>query len=305
MIVKAATKTVIAGSTAIGLLFLFGVGFLIWLNLNYQGHQFRDIGIVFAATIAASGAIIASFIAFKASHHIEAEKDYLNRCQKMDNERTQAEVAIVTLHVAATFLDGIYQQIRDRGNEAKYGIDQNDYLAYKHAIAAMPIIPNPFPLTDGLDVRFMRLEEQQAVRSIQSCIGLLESSVKKAKEDIQLSNSERERLIQELGENEFFMALKSGFDQVHKNNKMLFGAIVPYLNSRKASAIPDEIKLRMLLGDLRVSLKTPINTLDEATEEVRLLASRLLRENVHAADIQNMFQAIASGITDEDSIPIK
>lgn len=300
---KTSTRTVITGAIVICTLFLLGVGTLVWLNTTAASSQFRDVGLIFGAAIAATGAIVAAFIAFQASHHLEGEKDLRERRRKIDDERTKTEAAIVTLHVAATFMDRIYKQVRDCNEQAKRALEQKDFSGYRNSVEAMPDIPNPFPLISDLDVRFMRVEEQRGIRNIQVCLELQERSVKAIKSDIRLGKLDQKKLLAALGEDGFFGALGHQSREVEQHNKMLFEAIVPYINARKAAAIPDESKLRMLLGDLRGDDEIPITSLDEALEKIRMLASRLLREHVAANNVRSLMHTVADGIKDEDSIP--
>src|SRR4051794_19008207 len=95
---RPAVRTVVTGGVVLGIQFLLGTVVLIRLNATKPANQFRDVGLLFGATIAATGAITAAFIAFQASRHIEAERDSRERRRMMDVERTKTEAAIGHRH---------------------------------------------------------------------------------------------------------------------------------------------------------------------------------------------------------------
>lgn len=298
-----ATKTLIVGSIILASLFILGGILVFSLNSSSPDKDFRDLAIVIASTIAATGAISGAFIAFQSSRQVELEKDLSERRRRIDEERTKTDSALVSLHVAATFLDGYYIQIRKFLEPSKIALKSKNYIEHKRLTASLPTISIPFPLLSEIDIRFMRRSEQNAIRSIQVSLELIRQSIEGVREDVRLNKTEFDALVSELGEDDFFSALQFNIDSLERNLKSLFDNILPYINSRRPSAIPDESKLKMLLGEFE-SCDITIDSLEDAQEHIRIVASKLLREHVEAKDVRSLLRTVANNIKDEDSIPI-
>tara|TARA_Y100001001_G_scaffold145736_1_gene152640 strand:- start:2100 stop:3035 length:936 start_codon:yes stop_codon:yes gene_type:complete len=297
-------RSVLFGTVILVVFFVSGVALLIALNTSSPTGSFRDIGVVFAATIAATGAITAAFIAFQAGRHLEVDKDLRERRRRLDEERVKTEADLVTLHVTATVIDGIYQRVEELNSSAKSAINQKKYNEFCKAIAGLPNIGVPFPLIAELDVRFMRLEELTGIRNIQVHLDILKSEIEKAKDEIRMQSSIQKEIRGSLGDEAFFGALGYRAGQIEHYNSGLFKAIAPYVNQRRVAAIPDEMKLSMLLGDLKDNIeKSAVVSLNDALDRVRQLASQLLLDHVEAKDVRSSLIAVAKTIKDEDSIP--
>lgn len=292
------------GAIIVGGLFVLGIGVLIYANAKFGSNttSFRDTGVVFGATIAAAGAIAAAFIAFQGSRDLEEKKDLQERLRRIDDERTKAEAAIVTLHVMATFIDGLHSQIGEVNGMVENALKKKSYSEFCRAVVTMPSVPNPFPLIRDLDVRFMRLAEQKNIRGIEVCLELLGNALKALESDSQLSKTAQDQFLALLGEEGFFDMLQHASKQVGQFNQKLFDAAFTYINQRKPSTIPDESKLSMLLGDLKGENKGPIDTLDEARESIRNLASYLLNNKVDPAEVRRLMQSVAESVEVQDSV---
>ena len=296
-------KTVLVGAMIVVTLFVLGVTLILLINIAFPNKQFRDVAIIFASAIAAMGAIIAAFIAFQAGHQIEAEKDRRERLRRIDEERTRTEAALVSLHVAATFIDGLYRQVQDFLDPAKNALTQCNFTEYRRIVGFLPAIPTPFPLINDIDIRFMRLSEQHAIRAIEVSLELLRKSIESVHGDVQIERSMRESMIAELGQEGFFVALDYNLNHVEQSAKKLFKDVAPYINARRPSVIPDESKLRMLVGDFSGG-DIIVTSLDEALEQIRIVASKLLREHVEARDVRSSLLTVAESVKDEDSLSI-
>ncbi len=299
------TKTAIAGTILIFALLVFGVSFLAFLNIKNESMESFNIELIFAAVIASAGAITAAFVSYQANYYVECKKDRHQRLQKIDYERAKTRASIVTLHSVASVIDvSIYQRIRTKNESAKHALENKNFILFHIAIKGMPDLPNSFPLVADLDIKFMRSAEQKAVNSIQMYLELIDKSLKSVKMDVH----DQELLQAKLGEDTFFSALNHHINQIEHYNKKLWDTITPYLTDRGSEIVPDEDKLRMLLGgDLNSEM--PINNLEDAKEEIQKLASRLLRKNFTTQDIRkllnNVKDSVQDSIKDEDSIPNK
>ena len=300
-----AARSVLFGAIILAIFFAAGIALLIVLNTGDPTGKLRDIAVVFAATIAATGAITAAFIAFQAGRHLEADKDLRERRRRLDEERVKTEADLVTLHVVATVIDGVYQRVRDSNETEEWAIGQRKYGEFCKAIAGLPNLPSPFPLITELDVRFMRLDELTGIRNIRVHLDMLEDVIERAKAECKTQPSIQTDIRESLGDDTFFGALSQRTGQIKHCNSGLFNAIVPYINQRRAAAIPDEAKLAKLLGRLTddTENRMAVQSLDDALDRIRQLASQLLLDHVDAKDVRSLLRTVAKTIKNEDSIP--
>jgi hypothetical protein len=299
---KGISRTVRIGGGLIIMLFIAGVSAIIVLNLIGQGTATKDLGVLFASMVAATGVITTASIAYQASHHLEAEKDRNERSRKRDEERVMAETALVTLHVIATRLDGYYLRMKDAIEALQHALKNQNLKRFHSTVNGMPSIPIPFPLLEKLDTRFMRLPEQQAVRNMEVDVYLIASATKDIRSMVGTDIDANHRILDSLGPEAFYSAHSDQLDHLIHCNRQLFATITPYINQRKASTVPDEFKLQMLLGYLDPADPVKIHSLDDARERIRIVASRLLQDHVEAKDIRDLMSDVANGIRDEDSI---
>jgi hypothetical protein len=295
------------GISFVASLFVSGLVLLIILNMlePSTSKNFRDVGVLFAATIAAAGAITASFIAFSTSQRIESAKDALERARHVDDERTRAEAALVTLGVVATQLDGLYRGVRDRLDRLKSVAKTRDLDRCLVEVAKLESVPDNFQLLQQMDVRFFRLREQEAVRSIQVDLQLLDDAVDDLKAHFGPSKETAEEIIKSAGPDLIFETFEDRIDRAEGRAKSLFHELVHYINQRGSDVIPDERKLNMLLGygASQVQQDEPIASLGQAAEAIRAIASDLLRKHVAPNDLREILKAAADKIRDEDAVP--
>lgn len=298
-------RTIIIGAIVVAAVFLIGLGSVVALSHFGPATAARDVGVIFASTIAAVGVVTTAFVAFQASHHLEIQKDRHERERKVDEERTVAEAALVTLHVIATRLDGYYTRVRDGAESLRNAVDEHDFDRYVSSAKALPYITVPFPLIGHLDTRFMRLAEQQTVRNIEVDVHLISEALERIRSTVKGDLGNERALLATMGAESYFGALSQYVSQLEQQVRQLFKTITPYINQRRSGAVPDEAKLQMLLGILDANDRVAVTSLAEASERVRVVTAQLLREHVHARDLRSLLKATLDGIHDEDSIPVR
>lgn len=291
------------GVMAVALVLILGVTSVMTLgNFNASGVG-KELGVIFASTIAATGVVLAAFIAYKTGQAIESEKDRNERKRRVDEARVEAEAAIVFLHVIASRLDNYYLMM-------EYEIDGLDELIKKKDLAGLVFAAQNIPsmsfssyLLEKLDIRFMRLEEQKAVSRIELCLQILAAEVKDTRVAVGMGFDSSKKALEAMGDEKFFTAQSYYVSRLRQKNAELFDAINPYIFERKPITIPDEYKLRMLLGVFRDDDFLTFNSIHDARESARKLASGLLKSHFRAGDVRAVLIDVAESIRDEDSIP--
>ncbi len=292
------------GSITVALVLIFGVASVITLSYVTNGGIGKELGVIFASTIAATGVVVAAFIAYKTGHAIESEKDRNERKRRIDEERVATEAAIVCLHVIASRLDGYYLMMQNEIDTLEDYINKKDLERLVFSAQNIPSVSFSFHLLEKLDTRFMRVQEQKAVSRIEVCLQILAAEVKDTRAAVGMNIDASKKALAVMGEEKFFTAQLRYVSRLRGRNEDLLKAITPYMFERKPITIPDEWKLRMLLGALHDDddvLK--FNSIHDARESVRKLASRLLNEHFHASDVRAVLTDVAENIRDEDSIP--
>ena len=172
-------------------------------------------------------------------------------------------------------------------------------------VAKLESVPDNFQLLQQMDVRFFRLREQEAVRSIQVDLQLLDDAVDSLQAHFGPSKETAEKIIKSAGPDLVFETFEYSIERAEQRAILLFQQLKHYINQRGSDVIPDERKLNMLLGygASEVQQDEPIASLDQAAEAIRAIASDLLRKRVTPNDLREILKASADKIRDENGVP--
>jgi hypothetical protein len=300
---KGIPKISLVGAALVLVLFVAGVALMVVLNSSKPDSSFRDIGLLFGAALAATGAITAAFIAFSAAQTVEEQKDLRERARKIDSERVIAESSVVALHAVATVLDQIFIKADEDARALVAAAKQRNAKHYRDACLTMSAVPMNLPVLDNLQIPYLKDREQAAVRSMQVALAMLSENVQRMRS----RNESVADVLEEINRDEdSYWTIEGGkAEALLKSALYLFERITPYINRRDPSVAPDESKLILLLGGYASDVSPRIADLEEVSTYLSQIASDFLKQHVSPADLRRMFRATADKIKDEDVVPYR